>query len=118
MTALEQAMRLEKRDINDSTFEEDLAFHLAHGLVCSDDGIFLLAREVDDSKPELFETYHIYPKETCNAWFVWTAVGNIHIFGRLLAEVIRFHPNVYRRAKGKIRVCSSDRILKTINKKK
>lgn len=110
-------MAIGERGANESTFEEDLAFHLGHGMVFGNynTGDFVMARGVNSKMPELFETYHVFNKEECDAWFVWTAVGNLNNFARLLVSLTEVYPKVIRRAKGKIREADVDKILKLNN---
>lgn len=100
---------------NRSTFEEDLAFHLqAPGAVVHKVGGLLFARPVKYNEPEKWETYTVYPREECDAWYVWLAVGEARQFAKLLRYFLPPLKYVIRKKKDVFHVVSSEKLLQLI----
>jgi hypothetical protein len=113
MTALEKAIELGRAEEGDYTFEDDLAFHLSSGVVYADKDNFLMMRPVRKDEPESFETYKTWADGSSDAWFIWLAVGEMKKLVQLVeGGLAPRYETIIRRAKGKIRYSSFDKILK------
>ncbi len=64
-TAIQEAAQCYREWMSDVTFEEDVAFHLAHGVVISTPTCFGLARVIEG------------PRTNQPAWFIRMAVGRL-----------------------------------------
>jgi hypothetical protein len=115
MTALEQAIELGRAQEGEYTFEDDLAFHLSYGVVYADNENFLMMRPVRKDEPESFETYKTWSDGSPDAWFVWTAVGEMKKLAQLVVGgVAKRYPTIIKRGNGKIKYIPFDKILQSL----
>lgn len=94
-----------------STFEEDLAFHLVHGLVYRWGKDILFARPVKKDEEQYWETYRVYPIEECDAWYVWLAVGSAETMTSLFSGFVPKLKYIIRKKDDRFRVLETDRLL-------
>ncbi|SKA88865.1 hypothetical protein SAMN02745166_01498 [Prosthecobacter debontii] len=82
MTPVELAAQLYD-DVAD--FRRHLEAHLLHGYVHSTPAGFVMARPVCSTAPaEIIDPWHVFPREECDAWWIWLAAGDLgslmHLF--------------------------------------
>jgi hypothetical protein len=65
----------------DGDFRDEMEAHLLHGVVVSTADLFVMGRAVPRSA-DASDIWRSWPREECDAWFVWVGVGNA---ARLLA---------------------------------
>lgn len=104
-TAIQEAAACYQDWISDASFEEDLAFYLAHGCVISRPDCFGMARVIEG------------PRTKGPAWFVRMSVGRLDVMMNALPFAL---PEIClcRGKKGDLRIrsYSFERMLHLINK--
>ena len=109
---IEKAKKFWDPKENRTSFEEDLAFHLAapHALVFSFEGSMIFARPVSVLKSEEWETYKSWPIADCDAWYIWLAIGKadtlLHLMDKLAPEL----PLIIRKKNDKLRVVETKKL--------
>ena len=103
---------------NRTSFEEDLAFHLAtpHGVVFSFGDSLLFARPVRMDRAKEWETYTSWPLEECSAWYVWLAIGHVDKLLQLMDSGLASRlPYLIRKKNDKFRLIETDKLRKRVN---
>jgi len=103
---------------NRTSFEEDLAFHLAapYGIVFSFEGTIIFARPVRLDKAKEWETYTSWPLEECSAWYVWLAIGHANKLLKLMdAGLAPKLPYLVRKKNDKFRLTETEKLRRMTN---
>lgn len=81
MSAAEDAAKL--CTLRGASFRYELEAHLLHGYVYSAPDYFAMARPVSRSI-NVGDLEAVHPREECDAWFIWLAVGDLQKLLKLL----------------------------------
>lgn len=81
MTPVERAKAICERAGDD--FREVVEAHMLHGWLFSTPDLFLAIRPVP-SEADISDLWAQWPREQCNAWFVWIGVGSVQGALRLM----------------------------------
>jgi hypothetical protein len=79
MTAYDKLERVYTDNPREEPLENYVRWHLKHGFVFSTPDAFVMGRAVnkDAPKAEILGLAHLFPREECNAWYLFAASGDM-----------------------------------------